>query len=153
MIVIPPSLQNRFTWVWSRDPALASPSAGSDEATRAEWEQRLEIARETGKWTDLLREGEHPTTFTVKPLSGALLRRLTDDVVGNRIGQQVLWAVVARLCLRGVANPDIKVDTEAGTYGEWAKADVTDKLDEISPGIVTELGSYLFARASSPPGK
>jgi hypothetical protein len=152
MITVP-SLQSRFTWIWSRDPALASPGDGAETSERETWEQRLDIARETGRWSDLLREGEQPTQFHVRPLPGSLLRRITDEVGQNKYGVTSAWALVVRLCLRAIENPTIEVKTEKGPYGEVAKLDVIETLDGIDPHIVTELGAYLWARAGSPPGK
>lgn len=148
-----PSLQNRFTWIWSRDPALNRPPAESDAETRQNWAERFDIARDTGKWSELVKDGEQLTLFTVKPLSGTLLRRLTDEHSAKRVGDQTVWQIVARLCLIGIDNPPIKIERELGPYGDWAKEDVIETLEQISPAIVSELGSYIFARASSPPGK
>jgi hypothetical protein len=148
-----PSQQHRFTWIWSRDPALARPDDTEDAKTHEAWEHRLEVARETGKWSELLREGEQPTLFHVRPLPGSLLRRITDEVGQNKYGVTSAWALVARLCLRAIESPTIEVKTEKGTYGEIAKIDVIETLDGIDPHIVTELGSYLWQRAGSPPGK
>jgi hypothetical protein len=154
MIVIPQSLQGRFTWVWSQDPALARPPASAEDKARKEFEQRLVIARETGRWQDVLRDGEQPTLFMVNPLPGSLLRRVSDQVGAGKLGVSQIWSVIVRLCLKGVANPDLELSLEVSPYGgEWVKEDVIELIDAFNPDVVTELGLYLFERAKAPPGK
>jgi hypothetical protein len=153
MIVIPQSLQGRYTWVWSEDPALARPPATADEKQRAAFEKRLEVARDTGRYSDVLQEGQQPTLFTVEPLSGSVWRKLADLVRAGTIGVMEASAIVVRLCLKSIENPGIEIETEAGPYGPWAKQSVVNTLDGVSPGIVSELGGHLTNRASAPPGK
>jgi len=147
----PPSLQHRYTLIWSRDSALARPQ---DPDALKQWEEAFGIARETGKYQDVLRHGEEPTKFEVKPLAGSVARKLLDDLAARRIGEMGFSSLVFRLCIKAVVNPDLKVDLDKDPrYGEIANEEICDQLDAISPSIVNELGSHLFDRASRPPGK
>jgi hypothetical protein len=153
MIVLPQSLQGRYSWVWPRDPALARPPASADEKTRKDFEHKLEVARDTGKYQDVLLEGHQPTLFVVEPLPGAVWRKIIDMMTMDRIGNMEASSIIVRVCLKSVENPAIPVDVEAGPYGAWAKQSVIDTLDAIHPAIVSELGGHLSNRASAPPGK
>jgi hypothetical protein len=151
--MLTPSLQHRHTLVWSQDPSLARPAEKAAPDVVKAFEHKLTVARDTNDWAEVVKQGEKLTLFYVVPLAGTLLRRLTDETSAGKFGEQGLWAMVFRVCLRSVENLDIKVETELGPYGETAKAEVIDALDAINPGIVTELGSLLFARAVAPPKK
>jgi hypothetical protein len=153
-MLTPPSIQHRHTLVWSQDPALARPGDEATPETIKAFEHKLAVARDTGDWAEVVKQSEKLALFHVKPLTGTNLRRLIDETSAGKYGEQSLWAMVFRVCLRSVENiPDLKVETEVGPYGEAAKADVIDALDAIHPGIVTELGSVLFQRAVAPPKK
>lgn len=153
-IHLPPSLQHRHALVWSGDPALAVPGPSATEADRQAWPSRLETARETGKWSDVIRGGEAPTIFLVKPIPGTRLRELADDVAAGRIGAAMLCATCFRVGIKAIENPDMKVEVEADRrFGEIAKESLVDDLDSVHPGIVAELGMLLFNRAGVPPGK
>lgn len=150
----PPSLQHRHALVWSGDPALATPPDGADEATQKAWEARLRVARETGKWDDVLRPGELPTWFYVQPIRGTTLRLLADDATSGRIGPASMWSLCFRLGIKAIENPAIAFTQESDArLGPIAPSSVVDDLDALNPGIVAELGAALFNRAGVPPGK
>ncbi len=153
MIQLPPSLQHPHPVVFSRDSALARPSDDDPEALK-KWEKAFEVARETGKYADVLIAGEEPTLFYVKPLAGSTARRLVDDRQAGRLGGMAFTALVFRLCIRSIANPTIEVKPSVDArYGAIADEEVTDVLDRLNPVIVNEIGSYCFERAASPSGK
>jgi hypothetical protein len=161
-MIRPPSLQKPFDLVSALDQALDRPERGdaqSDadwEAVEKGWEERLRVARETGQWADLIRPGHAPTTFTVKPLAGSVLRLLQDDINAGRIGGQEAHGLVVRLCLQSIGNaPEpFKIELEGhGRYGKLAKASLVDYLDSINPVLILELGNVLILRGAIPPGK
>jgi hypothetical protein len=161
-MIRPPSLQKTFDLVWSGDPALNAPVRGdadSDaawEATSAEWRERLRTARELGEWGDLIRPGQVPTRFTVKPVPGTINRLLQDDVAAGRLGHNELFAWMVRVTLVSIADMGVpfKIENERHErYGRVAKDALIDFLDDINPTIVIEIGATVASRAVAPPGK
>ena len=144
--------------IWfSRDPALNAPVRGdeSDDAWKkieTEWDRKVAQARETGYIAPILVEGQTPTTFTVTAMPAEALRKALDRFQAGRIGSAELAALVFRACVTSVSNFDgyeVKT-TRDPDYGRLATSDLVQKLDEIDPAIVGELGNYLFGRATNP---
>lgn len=137
--------------VWfSRDPAFASPAVPDDE-----WARKVSQARETGDLGPILIEGQSPTLFSVVPMPAETLRRVIDRMQSDRIGAAEVAAIVFRACVTSVANFDgyeVKRTRDAD-YGPLATSDLVQRLDEIDPAIVGELGNYLFGKATNPSPK
>jgi hypothetical protein len=152
MLALPPSLQHRHTVVWSRDPALGRPKDDDAAALKA-WEAAFADARDRGRYEALIGDSE-PTRFEVKPLAGSVARRMLDELAARRLGEQEFASLTFRICICSIANPEIEVKRVPDSrFGAIAELDLVDLLDAINPGIVNEIGTYLFQRAASPSGK
>lgn len=150
MAIHPPSLQKRHVLVWSFDAALNRPDSTDPDATK-KWEHAFEVASETGNYADICHPGQEPTRFIVQPLAGSVARKLLDDRLSGRLGDMAFSALVFRVCIKAIENPEIEVKKVADKrYGSIAAESVCDYLDSITPAIVNELGMTLFTRASAP---
>lgn len=152
-----PSSHATSTIFYSRDPAFAVPVRGNEDDTAwskivAEWDRRVEQARETGIVSDLCVEGTTPTLFNVRPMPSTVFRKLVDKATGGEIGNTEASAIAFRACVTGVINLDgVKVTmARHSEYGQIENGDLVQLLDQISPSIVSELGGLLIAKASSP---
>jgi hypothetical protein len=147
-MIRPPSQQFEYTLVFSGDPALNLPT---DAAAR---DKALEVARETGQWSPILHSGEMPTTFTVRPISGALLDWLISEGRRRDLSTAELNVLSLRVALTKVDGfGDNRVTTEsAGHEGEFriATVNIIDALyaiDGIGRAVVQELGDIVWRRA------
>lgn len=148
-MIRPPSLVRLHEDVWSGDPALNRPAADASDADVEAFARRLKLARESGIWTDVIREGQQPTRFTFKPLRGAVYRKVKDLLDLKTVGDEELKALVFRATIVDIANfDDFKISkTTVDGFGELASIDVTDALDTLTPRIVNELGTAAYMRA------
>ena len=142
-----PSLQREYSYISAADDAIATPPKDADEATRAAFAHRLDVARRTGDYTDVLLEGRVPTKFLLRHIPGDTLRKLYDDA--NRLGHLEVASLAFRLALVDVSNLDgLRVRHEDHErYGRIAAADVVSVLDSVSPEIVNEVGLYALKRS------
>lgn len=155
MSLRPPSNLREYDDFYSGDPAIVQLADGATDDEKKEHARRLEVARETGDWSPILVDGQQPTKFVLKVLTGDVHRKLMDDYSGGRFGLSALMQVAFRIALKGVVNcGDVTVNHQQDVrYGKLAKADVTDALDAIDPAIVNELGGEVLRRAREPAPK
>ena len=148
IVTRPPSNQNRYDVFWSGDPAFVQDS-GEEHA------RKLERARETGDWSELLIAGVTPTKFVCRQVPGELKRRIMDRFQPNRIGERELDALLVRIAVVDVVNlGDFKIAWEADDdWGRLATNDLPNLLDEYAPGAVADLAVQIFNRMMGLSGK
>lgn len=144
----PPSNQQRYDLFWSGDPAFVQ--GNGDEHTR-----KLERARETGDWSELLIAGVVPTKFVCRQVPGELKRRIMDRFTAGRIGDRELDALLVRLAVVDVVNlGDFKIGWELDdNWGRLATNELPNLLDEHAPGAVADLAIQIFNRMTGLAGK
>lgn len=164
-----PSLQHRYTLVFSEDPALDLPVVPElahdatqeqrDEAEKLEKERehKLKVARETGRWDDLCRPGMEPTLFTFEPITGTTLTWLQGEARRRNLGNEEGIELAFRLSLRDVTNlGKFKVDDVVEDGRRLATAATIDALyalgreagdATLGRRLIIELGVVVYARA------
>jgi hypothetical protein len=173
-VIKPPSLIREYTWIWSRDPALNAPDpsdkppAGSPpdvlkawDERLADWDRRMEQARDTGQYDGVLKPGERPTRFTIRSIPADLWMYLGGLVSDGSI-KRPEWPIwVARLAIRGVHDlapgeaVDVKLapDPEFPRLGQIASADVINRFGDLAADIFGELFGRLVKNPSGPSPK
>jgi hypothetical protein len=172
-VICPPSLTNSYDLVYSGDPALDTPpeptrnegESDADWEARAvafykgdewvTWQNRLRIARETGKpeaWQSLLKPGSVPTLFHMRQVPGTTWRKVYSHLESAKPGAAEIYALAFRAAIMGFTHFDHKVKraTDRNIGEDVATVDVVNALDAVHPSIVTELGGLVFERMSSP---
>jgi hypothetical protein len=148
-----PSLKPKAetTLIYSRDPALNLPE---DPDARA---KALEVARDTGKWSELLGPGAQPTYFHIRIPTGATWNYLAGEIMRQRMLDSEAAAFALRVALIKVDNfGDHKVDRVVDqVHGETmaGKAIINaiyTEAGEYGRDIVEELGTYVLERGKNP---
>ena len=144
-----PSLVATSTLLYSGDPAMSLPEEP------AERERVLELARETGRWSDLYAEGKTPIAFDVRTMTGTAYEWLCGESARRALTLPEVAALALRLSLRNVTGlGDIKIKRNL-SVDFWMTN--TEPLDAIyaSPSLgraaVMELGTILYIRAQESP--
>jgi hypothetical protein len=161
-VIKPPSQQNEFTLIFSGDPSLNVPpdddGVGTDEEVNsAKRERLLRIARETGRWDDLIKAGDKPTLFDVKPLTGTAYDWLQGEAARRSLTMREYAALALRLALRDVKNfGEHKVRHETIDGHTLATTEIIDAIYAAAGSghgalIVLELGLYMAHRAAESP--
>ncbi len=152
-MIKPPSNVKTHEAFFSGDPAIVSlPPEASDEQ-RKELADRIDRARETGQWTDVLLANETPTTFVFKPLPSSV----TGDLISMLHEGTERRFTVLELAFR-LAIVDVKNLPDAGKiefvnhphFGRLASTAFLDRAGcsgELGASIIVELGSYVLSRA------
>jgi hypothetical protein len=158
-VINPPSSQKPYDEFWSRDKSFAQrpelPKGADDDAKEAhekaleEYQRLLTIALDHGDWSALRIEGTNePTRFPVRPLTGKQMRWIASQ---NNLGMADGAALVFRACILGMVNAGDfempKPERHPG-LGMIAPEEVTNYLDSIDMGIVTEIGLRLLERGT-----
>jgi hypothetical protein len=151
-VIKPPSLQRPFTLIFSGDPALELPT---DEKERA---KALEVARDTGNWSALLKVGgEPPTLFEIIPMTATAKHWLGQLQLEQGITQIQICALAFRLSIKKIESfGDFKLRFEersldSGDKITLATADVIDELGKLGPAgesIMIEIGTLALLRAA-----
>jgi hypothetical protein len=149
MSLRPPSLVRDYDDFFSRDPAIVA--APKEPKDRPAWEAKLQSARETGIWTDVVMPGEMPARFRMKQLAGDVLREILDANDAGRVRTNKASQIAFRAAFQGIVDPQL-VDLEpkfeqTERFGKLATVDVANYFDAIDPAIVTELGLEALRRA------
>lgn len=145
----PPSLQKPYSLISSLDPALNLP------ADEKEKENAMRVAQETGNWQPLIKAGEQPTVFMMRPLGGTTRNWLIGQQTRHRLTDVELLELVFRLAIEKIENfglhGSVKRQNLEG-HGV-ATADVLDAIYGIDPAnpslgqqIVIELGGVVLNR-------
>lgn len=147
-----PSLARDLTWIYSGDPALDAPEHADDE----DWQRRLAVARDTGQWAPVLKAGEVPTLFTLRPVPGIVWRAVMDQLQVGERGAGTMTALVARVALvrvdhfLGEDGKPVEVKrVDERPFGQIASTAIINALDAIDPGIVGELAKFVMERQNS----
>jgi len=147
----PPSLQKQWDEFWSGDPAFQPrPGKGASDKDKEAYLKKLEVARDTGNWSEFAIEGLNPTKFTMKQVPGTLLRKLVDRFTTGAIGPAELASLLFRAAIIEIENLgfDHKIKrVQVADYGALADQETVDMLDAIDVDIVTELGIVIRQRA------
>jgi hypothetical protein len=149
-VIKPPSLQNVYSLVSSSDPSLKLPA---DEKER---EEAIQRARETGRWDDLILEGEIPTRFEVRPLTGSALEWWRGELARKQLSHSEAAALILRLALVDVSGlGEHKVRHSLVDGHKLATTEIVDAIYAAAggegAGIVLELGVAIAQRASESP--
>lgn len=160
MIIRPPSLHKTWDTYWSQDPAFTPTPTLSDEPTPEEkaagleYLTKLRSAKNTGDWSELVLAGKTPTKFVMGQVDRNVWRALIDRSrlppdSKRHVGQSVAEAILFRLSVQSIEGLDIKFKRAADPqWDEWdmAPASLINALDEIDPGIVSEIGNDVYLR-------
>jgi hypothetical protein len=149
-VIKPPSLQQPYHLVYSGDPALSLPEA-EDERARV-----LQVARETGRWDDLVMAGQQPTLFLVKPLTGTAFNYWCGEVQRRGLIEREAAALALRLALLEVTNlGDLKVKPIGVDGFKLAPVESVDAIYAAAgsegAACIMELGAHIIERASESP--
>lgn len=154
-MIKPPSLVREYTWIWSKDPALDAPPDDAPAEAKADWDRRVDQARDTGQWDGLIKAGQVPTKFTLRNVPGTQWRAALDALSNGRIGAASLDAIAARLAIRGVTNLDEdngKVEIKFKDFpgiGSIADEKIINLLDGYDMAIVAELAVHVVKRQNA----
>jgi hypothetical protein len=151
-VIKAPSVQNEYSLIYSRDPALSLPD---DEAERS---RVLKVARETGDWSSLVSDREQPTLFHFRNLSRTQLSWLFGEIGHSPTLNRPLSPFEAndltvRLALRGVDNfGRHKVEHTRYNGQQIAKPEIIDAIHaeagEHGADIIDEFARLVAERAS-----
>jgi hypothetical protein len=161
-MINPPSAQKPFDEFWSGDPSFvqapADPpeDASPDDVARHkalvdEYRHKLDLARETGDWSGLRVAGAgEPSRFTCLPVKGALVRWMHEQITTGKLSTLQVAALTFRACVVGMENVGaFKIEHEHHEHlGAIATRGLTDYLDSVHMGIVTEIGLRLYSRGT-----
>jgi hypothetical protein len=160
-----PSYQRDYDSCWSGDPALEQPPTDPGRSVPDEkiaeyqsaleaYEAKLIAAQETGDWTAMIQPNQVPLKFVMCQVDRNVWRSIIDRGAlpmdnPRWIGPGAITALLFRLALKDLVGAEFKV--VRGPAPEWdgwvmAQADVVSALDQVSPGIVSEIGSAVYRR-------
>lgn len=160
-MIQPPSVQREYSEFWSGDPAIMqSPDAPPEDATEEtkaavrarveEHERKLERARETGQWDAIIVPGERPTMFTFAPIPGRVMRALISRMERGELDFVTAAPIAFRASIRKIENPAMEIKVENHPeFGRIASEAITNKLDAIDMGIVSQLGMRALSRGTT----
>jgi hypothetical protein len=149
-MIKPPSLQSEMSLIYSGDPALKLPE-GDEERARV-----LKLARETGRWQDLTAEGQLPTIFEIRPMTGSAFDWWCGETRRRQLVEQESAALALRMTLRKVVNfGDYKVKHERVDDFWLATREIIDAIyaaaGKEGRAVVLELGASIIERAVDSP--
>jgi hypothetical protein len=163
-----PSLQGRFSLVFSGDPALQPrpddlpADAGKEDAAervkaQEKYDHDLTVCRETGNWQTLIVPGVPATLFTFEIPKGEKRRALI-DMFSTLMAEGKSTVAASRLfrgALKDVTNwpgPKLTFTREDGLH--LVADSLVEFLDEeCSPRIIGELSGQVWERLTQTPGK
>lgn len=148
MIQTRPSLQGRFSFVYSRDAALQP--RPSDDAGAEKYDHALKVGRETGDWTMLVIPGATPTIFSFEIPKAGEPRRALADMVRGLLAERKGALAASRIFRATVCE----ISNWEGPKLQWVEVDgirlvdekIVEALDEASPHIIAEFGDLLYDR-------
>jgi hypothetical protein len=153
-VLRPPSNQKKYEAFYSFDPAIIPlPDSATDEQ-KAERQRRIDVARETNRWDDVIVQGETPTLFGMRPIPGELYGDLLSRLVTGEKRFSV-YTMAFRIALQDVKGlpDDVKVEfVDHPTYGRIASTSFLDKAGcsgGLGAAIMFELGELAFNKARS----
>ncbi len=157
-MIKPPSIQSDYSLVWSGDPALNLPDVGPER------DRVLQVARETGRWEDLILPGQQPTVFHFRKLPKSTF----DWVIGEHqhssvfkrpLSQMEGYSLFFRAALKSIDNwGSHKV--KPTSFGEGcpriASEETTDAIGAVDPNdpmigaaILGELAQLVWIKETT----
>ncbi len=150
--MIGPSNQRTYDEFWSGDPAFVQLAENADDKAVDEHVRQIQMARETGNWQALrIADGPEPTRFGVKPMPGNAYRALCGMLESKQIDPIGLAPLAFRACIVRIDNggmDGVLPRINDHKLGDIAAVKVTNYLDSIDLGIVSEIGTQLFMRGT-----
>jgi hypothetical protein len=157
-VIRPPSSYKNYDAFWSQDPAIVQLPDGATKEQRDAHEKRLEVAHETGLWTEVTCPGQQPTVFTMRQLPCEAFL-LLQQMAALREPNGTIYSIAFRLSVVGVKNlaspdPTISYATDV-RYPQFGKMASTSFLDEAECGgqlgaaVIFELGQLAYERAGA----
>lgn len=150
----PASNQREYDEFWSGDPAIVQLPADATDEQRKEHAEKLKRARETSDWTGVVVPGSTPTKFVLRQIKGSQFRWIVDQCQRTdmyRIGPAEMAQLIFRCAFVKVVSLGVPISDKQVRHQELgliAHEDVTNTLDEIHVGIVTELADLAFDKAN-----
>lgn len=160
-MIKPPSLVREYTWIWSKDPALDAPPAGSSKKTLTEWTRRLKNARDTGRYDGVMKAGEKATTFQLRLIPNDIWLTLVGLVKSGTISD-VEWPVwAARLALNSIADTGLpdeadmtrRTDGDFPRLGQMAPKEAFDQFGPLAIEICGDMFGTILERQAAPSPK
>jgi hypothetical protein len=163
-----PSLQREYPLVFSGDTALDLPSIPdvddlsqlTEEQRKAieERENKLRVARETGRWYEILKGGQHATVFWFRSIHDDTLTWLGGETMRRRLSEVEAATLAFRLALVRVENfGAFKLQHETRDGHRMVKEESLRPLYnlglDLDPplplgrALVLELGALVLIRA------
>lgn len=149
----PPSNLRPYDDFYSGDTALLQPPDDATKEQREEHARKLRVAREIGDWSALRVDGQQPTRFGMRLLTGTQRRWLIDQASRedeHKLGAATLFQLAFRCAVIDIDHLDgFKVSFEDHpSLGRIATEAVADHCDSFTPRIVGELGAEAWRRAT-----
>lgn len=163
-----PTLQREFPLVYSDDPALDLPELPDvDDVEKLTAEQKklleqrenlLRVARETGRWDEITKDGQAPTVFWFRSIHDETFTWLGGETTRRQLSQVELTTLCFRLALVRIENfGAFKLEFETvGSHRMVKEKSLRPLYDlgldrdppvPIGRTLVFELGAQVFLRA------
>lgn len=165
MIRLPSNQRAHEAFVPFDDAFIQPPAPPESEADRpayeevlSDYEHKLKVARETGKWDELLVGDKQPTKFLLRPMPVEAMGAIAGMRLRNEPSEEILL-LAFRICVIGVENFG-KHPIEFVSHKRYGRLATTSFLDKTLKGeggsliawrIIAELGSYALTRAHGNP--
>lgn len=139
-----PSIVHPTAIAWSRDSAF--------NLEDPEFEHKFKVARETGDYGPVIKDGQRPTFFHCRIIPGTILRKLL-PVLQESSNSLDHSTIVFRLAIQSIEGIEGLEKVEFEQDEEWgriAKASIVDALDRVSASIVNEVAAVALDRSVAP---
>lgn len=152
-----PTIQGDYSLVWSGDPALNLPDPGEER------DRVLTIARETGRWTDLVVTGQAPTVFHFKRLPKSVFDWIIGEhqhssIYGRPLSQVEGYSLFFRCALKSIENWGEHGKFKPTSMGgvTMAPESIVDAIGRVDPNdcmigaaILGELAQLVWMRETA----
>lgn len=155
----PLSNQKKYEAFYSGDPAVIQLPEGLKDKARIkaqkERAKKIERARETGDWSEVLVNGETPTRFSMRPIPTAHYGELALRLESARTVEDLYPIYLLAFCIALVDVYPLPEDVSVARikhpkYGDIATTDFLDEAQcggELGAAIIFELGHLAVERA------
>lgn len=159
-MIKPPSLVREYTWIWSGDEALDTPPATAPKKAKAEWQRRLDEARDTGRYDALLKPGGKPTLFSLCLIPADTWAALTGLVRSGAIADTEFPIWAGRLALRDITDTGLedvdmtrRTDPHFPRLGQMAPAEAVNQFASLAGPVFNEMAITIAERQVAPSPK
>lgn len=139
-----PSLQHAHDFISELDDAIARPAEDAPDSVRAAFAHQLEVARDTGDYSAVLKDGGQPSRITLRPIDPMVSRRLLDAHSAGDIGAAEMFAIVFCVAVEKVAGIDLPKPI---TDDQWGRRLPDSVLREFGDAVVNEVAIHAWHRA------